>query len=73
MKLSDEQKEIVALTLQLNLQVKTLESLNKKLEALQMQNLNPNDNAYVQLRKEYAKNYLEIEKINKRLKQLNQE
>jgi len=69
--MTEKQKEILALTMQLELKTKEFKILNKKFENLLAKNTNTNSSEYLELRKEYAQNYLDIKQINKRLNELN--
>lgn len=70
MELTKQQKELVILTMELDLKAREYKALCNELEKLKKLNLDPNAQEYKELKQKFLKNSDEIEEINIKLKNL---
>ena len=70
MELTKQQKELVILTMELDLKAREYKALCNELEKLKKLNLDPNAQEYKELKLKFLKNSDEIEEINIKLKNL---
>lgn len=64
------QTKLVGLTMELDLKTREYKKLCDKLEQLKKSNINPNDEKLLELKQLFQKNYDDIVKINKQIKEL---
>lgn len=70
MKLTQEQHELIALTMRLDLLAKEYNKLCEDLDKLKKLKLSPNDKSYVKLLEKFENNNKEIQTVVERLKAL---
>lgn len=65
-----DQTKLVGLTMELDLKAREYNKLCDKLEQLEQNNINPNDEKLLKLKQLFEQNQKEISEINKQLKEL---
>ena len=70
MKIDENQKKLILLTMKLDIEVQKFNLLCNKLDELKKENILPNSPEYESLLKEFTKKYNEIVKLNTLLKNI---